>query len=104
MEEKHKRRNGSVLNKITPCLALSAPTGTHTRICEARKPEGSISDAEDRLRRRKLGWTFYAGCETLTSDSGVAAAALGQDLTEQVLAATASVVAVAMVAPFHAGA
>lgn len=47
---------------------------------------------------------LHAGCETLTSDSGVAAAALGQDLTEQVLAAAASVVAMVMVAPFHAGA
>lgn len=63
-----------------------------------------MSDAEHKLRRSKLGWKFYAGCETLTSDSSVAAAALGQDLTEQVLAATASVVAVVMVAPFHAGA
>lgn len=47
---------------------------------------------------------LHAGCETLTSDSGVAAAALGQDFTEQVLAAAASVVAMVMVAPFHAGA
>lgn len=102
MEEKHKRRNAGVLNKINSCLALLAPTGT--RIREAGKAERSISDAELKLRRRKLGWKFYTSCETLTSDSGVAAAALGQDLTEQVLAATASVVAVVMVAPFHAGA
>lgn len=39
---------------------------------------------------------------TLTSDSGIAAATLDQDFTEQVLAATASVVAMVMVAPFHA--
>lgn len=38
----------------------------------------------------------------LTSDSGIAAATLGQDFTEQVLAATASVVAMVTVAPFHA--
>lgn len=41
-------------------------------------------------------------CVTLTSDSCIAAATLGQDFTEQVLAATASVVAMVMVAPFHA--
>lgn len=41
-------------------------------------------------------------CVTLTSDSGIAAATLSQDFTEQVLAATASVVAMVMVAPFHA--
>lgn len=40
-------------------------------------------------------------CVTLTSDSGIAAATLDQDFTEQVLAATASVVAMVMVAPFH---
>lgn len=102
MEEKHKGRNARVLNKITSCLALIAPTGTH--ICEAGKAERSISDVERKLRRGKLGWKFSGGCETLTSDSGVAAAALGQDLTKQVLAATASVVALVMVAPFHAGA
>lgn len=37
----------------------------------------------------------------LTSDSGITAATLDQDFTEQVLAATASVVAMVMVAPFH---
>lgn len=46
---------------------------------------------------------FVSKCVTLTSDSGITAATLGQDFTEQVLAATASVVAVMMVvAPFHA--
>lgn len=45
---------------------------------------------------------FVCKCVTLTSDSGIAAATLGQDFTEQVLAATASVVAMVMVAPFHA--
>lgn len=41
-------------------------------------------------------------CVRLTSDTGIATATLGKDFTEQVLAATASVVAMVMVAPFHA--
>lgn len=71
-----------------------------------------VSTAEQ-LARNRAGSCFICGffscflredltrthqnTQTLTSDSGIAAAALGQDFTEQVLAAAASEVAVMMV-------
>lgn len=94
-------RNARLFNKYhPPCPPSGAPTHA------GKAAGGSVSLAQQKLSRRgKLGGKFCpSGGETLTSDSGVAAAALGQDLTEQVLAATASVVAVVMVAPLHAGA
>lgn len=54
------------------------------------------------MRGARRSERFSTKFATLTSDSGIAAAALGQDFTEQVLAAAASVVPMVMVAPFHA--
>lgn len=97
-----------LLDKHHPLPAVGS-----TYICWERKAPrqagkqqeaASASRSRDSAGGRNLEGSFPSGGETLTSDSGVAAAALGQDLTEQVLAATASVVAVVMVAPLHAGA
>lgn len=93
---------------ITSCPPSGAPTyagdAGKTRQAGEQREAASASPSRDSAGGKNLEGSFPSGGETLTSDSGVAAAALGQDLTEQVLAATASVVAVVMVAPLHAGA
>lgn len=100
-------RNAGLLNKyhLLPAVGSTYICGKAGSAPGRKAAGGSVSLAEQTLSRREnLEGSFPSGGETLTSDSGVAAAALGQDLTEQVLAATASVVAVVMVAPLHAGA